>query len=157
MEEFVQRIEPRAAMSAYVRERLRKEVAAHPRGHQAHIARAAGISRAHVTNILTRPEIGVGTDVADKLARYWGLSLVELTTEAHAWATKHQASPPTHPPNLAEALAFIRGRGGLSADVERIAADVAKLTGDVSVGAWLTLLRDVQQKLAAGDPPSSRR
>lgn len=151
MEGAVQRIDPRIAMTSYVRARLLREAEEHGRGYQAHVARSAKISPPHIANILGREDLGVGTDVADKLARFWNMTLAELTAEADTWARQHlpQATPSVHPPNLAEALAFLRGRGTVSTEVEEVAAQIAKAGGDLSVGAWIAVLHDLRDLRAA--------
>jgi hypothetical protein len=66
-------------LQAYVRERLRQEIAAGPRGTAARIGKAANISGAHITNMMdpVRPR-GPGLDAIERLARYWGLTIADL-------------------------------------------------------------------------------
>ncbi len=154
-EEEVQRIEPRIAMAGYVRARLQREAEAYGRGYQAHVARTAKVSAPHLANVIGRADLGVGMEVADKLAHFWGLTLSELTAEAATWAQQNLGAPPTvYPPNLTEALDFLRARGAVPADVEETAAKIAKF-GDLSVGAWIAVVHDLKE-LRADAPQSSR-
>jgi hypothetical protein len=73
-------------VSAYIRERLRKECAV--RGVATKIAHATGFSSAHITNI-QKDERGVGEDLADALATYWRLTPESLRIEAERWAKEN--------------------------------------------------------------------
>lgn len=154
MEGPVQRIDPRIAMTAYVRARLLREAEEHGRGYQAVVARTTKVSTSHIANILTR-DLGVGVEVADKLARYWGMTLAELTAAADTWARQHATTTaPVRPPNLTEALAFLRSRGTVPDDVEETAAKIAQ-HGDLSVGAWIAVLHDLRDMRARDVAPES--
>lgn len=63
----------------YVRERLKAEVEAQPRGYQAQLCREMGLTSAHMSNALSKDKIrGVGEVFARKAAKHWGLSYAEL-------------------------------------------------------------------------------
>lgn len=111
----------RAAITGYVRERLHAEQRAHGRGYQARVARAAGLSSAHVANVMTEEHRGVGIEAAAKLAGYWGMSLDQLTATALEWASR---TPPSArvSPNLMAALDYLRARGELTEAAERAAS-----------------------------------
>lgn len=143
------RIEPRVAVTAYARARLHREAKAHGRGYQAHVARTAKISTAHVANILNQDDYGIGWDVADKLARFWGMTIAELTTEAEQWAVANVERAQL-PPNLGDAVAFVRSRGGeVPEEIEEKAAKVARQLGDLSVGVWISILHDLMARASA--------
>lgn len=67
----------------YVRERLRKEVNAGPRGEQAKVAKALGIKAPHLSNIIsTPPTRSPGEDLRRSAARMWGMTVEQLEAVA---------------------------------------------------------------------------
>lgn len=83
---------PRESISKYVRQRLTGECQS-GRGKAAEIARATGLSTAHITNI-QKSERGVGDDAARALGTYWGLSFAQLEEEALRWMAAQIGSRP---------------------------------------------------------------
>ena len=88
----MRRSEARRVLAAYVSDRLTRECA--ERGKAASIARTIGFSPAHISNARTG-QAGVGEDLAEALAKYWGLSYEELQKEAVAWAEGGGRLPPS--------------------------------------------------------------
>ncbi len=77
----------RRVLGAYIRERLKTECAV--RGVAAKIAHATGFSSAHITNV-QKEDRGVGEDLAEALAVYWGFGALEgLYAEAERWAKEN--------------------------------------------------------------------
>jgi len=63
----------------YVLARLREELACAPRGAQAQLAKALGVSGAHLSNMLSRsPTRQPGEDFRRKVAGHWGMSYGQL-------------------------------------------------------------------------------
>lgn len=153
------RIEPRSALGAYVRWRLKKEEEDHGRGYQAEVARRTTLSTAHVANILNRPHQGVGIDAATALARFWGMSFSELTDTATEWARTAPEATPTAPlPNLDDAIAFLRSRGEVSDKAIEAARRVGAQGFDFSPGVWIAILHDLMHpKSGAGAPSATPR
>lgn len=137
-------IEPKSALAAYVRWRLKKEEAEHGRGYQADLARRSRIWTAHIANLLNRDGQGVGMDVGTKLARVWGMTFAQLADAATEWA-RSQPPPETSSafPNLEAALAFMASRGPLGDDAVQRARRIAAVAGDLSAPTWIALLHDV--------------
>jgi plasmid maintenance system antidote protein VapI len=76
----------RKIQSAYIRERLRQECAV--RGVATKIAEAIGFSGPHITNV-QKNERGVGEDLAEALAAYWGFTPDAFRAETERWAKEN--------------------------------------------------------------------
>lgn len=152
----------RSVLAGYVRARLKKEEAEHGRGYQAEVARKTGLSTAHVANVMNRPHQGVGTDALIAFAGFWGMTLGQLEDAAREWA-KDLPPPPEHeplPPNLTEALEFMRSRRTLPEELVAKARRVAAAGGDFSVPVWIAMLHDLiemQGAKATPSPPAPRK
>lgn len=81
----------RDAIAAYVRWRLKTELASAPRGEAERISRATTVTTAHLSN-LKNGKSRADTDAASRLAAHWGLSFADLVSQALDWSAQH----PTH-------------------------------------------------------------
>lgn len=151
-------MDTRTAIAGYVRERLRTEERAHGRGYQAHVARRSKLSTAHVANVMSQDHRGIGIDAAAKLAVFWNLSLEQLTAAALEWAAHRPPSSGTRPtPNLEAALAFMRGRGEMSEEVEAKARRIAEgVHVDLKDSTWISVLRDLYETSHPAPAPTTQ-
>lgn len=70
-------------IDAYIRARLREEIEREPRGIQKRVAKALGVSSAHVSNIISpRPTRNPSEEIRRAAAAYFGLSYAELEAAA---------------------------------------------------------------------------
>jgi plasmid maintenance system antidote protein VapI len=155
------RTDQKGALAAYVRTRLRREEAESPRGYQTRIATEAGLSTAHVANLINRPDQGIGMEAAAKLAAVWGMTPGELLDAATAAAQKEAAIAASATPNLDAAVEFLRHRGEVTSDaVDKARAMAAASSRDFSLGTWVTILvelRSIAHQAAEQAPTSVRR
>lgn len=113
----------RKILEAYVLDRLTKETNS-ARGAKASVARAAGITTAHITN-LTKNQRNPGPDSIAKLAFYWGFaSYGAIEEEAVRLYTEQYGKEPFEPPveryaNRARAEAAAIALGYAREDVRR--------------------------------------
>ena len=96
----------------YVLARLREELACAPRGAQALLAKALGVSGAHLSNMLSRsPTRQPGEDFRRKAAAHWHLSYGQLEAIALGEEVPGNTEGPVSwrseegPPNLAAVIA----------------------------------------------------
>jgi hypothetical protein len=83
-----------AQIRKYIRERLIAEFKGQDRGAAAKASRDSGISRAHITNVLSEKS-SAGELVARQLAAYWGMSYAELEAVACGEATPRAVTEPS--------------------------------------------------------------
>ncbi len=133
------REEQRRALEAYVRERLQREEHAHGRGYRADMARRSGLSKPHVTHVMMGGVLGY--DAAMAFAMAWGMSPVELLTEAAVKTAKPL-------PNLETAITVATARDALPDEVVAKARRIGQGARDFSVQAWLILLEELAADLA---------
>ena len=95
----------------YVVARLRAELACAPRGAQAQLAKALGVSGAHLSNMLSRsPTRQPGEDFRRKVAAHWGVSYGQLEAISLGEEAPTSTSKPVSwraeeaPPNLATVI-----------------------------------------------------
>jgi hypothetical protein len=131
-------------LQAYVRERLRQEIAAGPRGTAARIAKTANISGAHVTNMMdpVRPR-GPGLEAIERLARYWGLTLADLQRLVDGAA-------PTTDDVPWDGLARAMGAGDYDARDIRATAALYDGQPDVAPLTWARRLDDMRRRREQG-------
>lgn len=141
------------AISAYVQARLQREYETLPRGHMAGLARKTGMSTAHLANAKNKGS--VGPDLAQALAKAWGMTWDELRAAAGvATATERAVALDERYPNREVAIELAAGR--VPPEVIR-ATRLIRLDGeDLSVKAWIEKMRELQALADGfGDPVSA--
>lgn len=83
------------AIAAYVQGRLQQEYESQPRGYMASLARKVSMSTAHLANAKNKGS--VGGDLAQALAKAWGMTWEELRAAAGvATASERCGARPAH-------------------------------------------------------------
>jgi hypothetical protein len=106
------------------------------------IGKVLGVTKTAVQHLVTTAR-GVGPKIeANFAARFYGGSIDALRRAAHEAATARGSSPSV-PPNLAEAVDFLRSRRRPVELVLDQALLVAAKTGDLKPATWLAVLHDM--------------
>ena len=129
------------AVAAYVQSRLQRDYESEPRGYMASLARKVDMSTAHLANAKNKGS--VGGDLAQKLAKVWGMSWDELRAAAGvATASERTLVPDEAYPNREVAIELVAAK--VPPEVIR-AVRLARNTGpDLTVAAWLARIRELQ-------------
>jgi hypothetical protein len=141
----------RSAIAAYIHDRLVRECTAE-RGRAAAIARATGVTTAHVANV-KNGKASAGEDFSRALAVYWSMSYQQLENAAVEWFRSHRPRPipaaaqrrweevdPRYP-NLAESLSIVRREGQYEASfLDEIERTKLRSERDLPTTVWLKMI-----------------
>jgi hypothetical protein len=143
--------EIRTAIAAYIHDRLVRECASE-RGRAAAIARATGVTTAHVANV-KNGKASAGEDFSRALAGYWSMSYQQLENAAVEWFRSNRPASRTSAarvrwedvdpryPNLAESLSIVRREGQYDASfLDEIERTRLRSERDLPTTVWLKMI-----------------
>ena len=150
-------IDSKSALTAYVKDRLAREERAAGRGYRKRVSDLAGLSHAHVSNLMNRSEIGVGMNAVDGFVRLRGLrdasELVALATEwareqGPVLATASTEPPRQKAPHLEDAIHIdVERHGPLPQEALDELHAIARIGRDFPVSTWRQLIADLRDLL----------
>lgn len=153
----------------YVLARLREELADAPRGAQARLAKALGVSGAHLSNMLSStPSRQPGEDFRRKVAAHWGMTYAQL--EALALGEPCPEAPAANgakpvPPSFASAASAYPWDEALPLDLREVVREQARqyyaaASVDLDTEAWARVLAGLEREalalVARGGPLAAR-
>lgn len=147
----------RTAVAGYIHDRLARESSEW--GRSAAIARATGVTPAHIANV-KNGKAAAGVDLARLLAKYWEMTESELEAAAIAWfeargrparvanlASKQWTELLPRYPNLAEAVAILRREGEIDAAfLDEIEETKLLSENDLPVTVWWRTIENEANK-----------
>jgi hypothetical protein len=118
------------------------------------IGKVLGVTKTAVQHLVATSR-GVGPKIeAHFAAKFYAGSIDGLRRAAHEAASAREPSS-SAPPNLGEAIEFLRSRRRPVESVVEKARLVAATTGDLQVATWIAVLHDLLDADASANKPKS--